>query len=141
MIFRCYYCYTEKNLADRDRLVKPDRFKSMELNEAYISLHEVEGACKDYALVLVDTLGNGASSVDDEKAQHNMKNCDFAFVLVDSLGNLTDQDIDFFGSTLFNPKGFQYQAGAYYFCHQQDRPVSLSAWFNRELQEQYRRPC
>ncbi|WP_065217876.1 MULTISPECIES: dynamin family protein [Butyricimonas] len=102
--FRCYYCYTEKDLADRDRLVKPDRFKSMELNEAYISLHEVEGACKDYALVLVDTLGNGASSVDDEKAQHNMKNCDFAFVLVDSLGNLTDQDIDFFGSTLFNPK-------------------------------------
>lgn len=102
--FRCYYCYTEKDLADRDRLVKPDRFKSMELNEAYLSLQGVDGPCKDYALVLVDTLGNGASSVDDEKAQHNMKNCDFAFVLVDSLGNLTDQDIDFFSSTLFNPK-------------------------------------
>ena len=102
--FRCYYCYTEKDLADRDRLVKPDRFKSMELNEAYLSLREADGPCKDYALVLVDTLGNGASSVDDEKAQHNMKNCDFAFVLVDSLGNLTDQDIDFFSSTLFNPK-------------------------------------
>ena len=102
--FRCYYCYTEKDLADRDRLVKPERFKSMELNEAYLSLQGTDGPCKDYALVLVDSLGNGASCVDDEKAQHNMKNCDFAFLLVDSLGNLTEQDIDFFSSTLFNPK-------------------------------------
>lgn len=102
--FRCYYCYTEKDLADRDRLVKPERFKNMELNEAYLSLHETNGPCKDYALVLVDTLGNGASTADDEKARHNMKNCDFAFVLVDSLGNITEQDINFFSSTLFNPK-------------------------------------
>lgn len=102
--FRCYYCYSEKDLSDRDRLVKPERFKNMELNEAYLSLHETEGPCKDYSLVLVDTLGNGASKVDDEKAQHNMKNCDFAFVLVDSLGNITEPDINFLGSTLFNPK-------------------------------------
>lgn len=102
--FRCKYCYTREDVADRNRLLTSKRFMGKELHEAYMCVPNAGGVMTDYALTLVDTLGHGVSKVDDEKAKQNMKNCDMAIILLDDSAKMTTADLDFFASTLFNPE-------------------------------------
>ncbi|MBQ8221002.1 MAG: dynamin family protein [Bacteroidaceae bacterium] len=102
--FRCKYCYTREDVADRNRLLSSKRFKGKELHEAYMCVPDANGIMSNYALTLVDTLGHGVSHVDDEKAKQNMKNCDMAIILLDDSAKMTTEDLDFFASTLFNPR-------------------------------------
>lgn len=100
--FRCFYCFRAEDAADPERHNKPERFKNMELNEAYMRIPEKSGLMSDYSLVLVDTLGNNATIVDDQKAQYNMRNVDFAFVLLGYDGTIDEASRNFFAGTLFN---------------------------------------
>lgn len=102
--FRCMYCYRAEDLADRKRVKKPTFLQGMDLREAYVRFETHEGLMNDLALVLVDSLGNGVSLVDDEKARQNMANCDMAFVLVPFEGVMQQGDIDFLATSLLNPK-------------------------------------
>ena len=100
--FRCFYCFRAEDAADPERRLKPERFKQMELNEAYMRIPSQEGIMNDYSLVLVDTLGNGATLADDQKAQYNMKHADFAFVLLGPYGTIDEGSRSFYATTLFN---------------------------------------
>lgn len=102
--FRRMYCYRAEDLADRKRLKKPPFLQGMDLREAYVRFEKHEGLIDDLALVLVDTLGNGVSVVDDEKARQNMGHCDMAFVLISSNGVMQQGDIDFLATSLLNPQ-------------------------------------
>ena len=100
--FRCFYCFKAEDAADPERKIKPERFKNMNLNEAYMRIPEKPGLLSDYSMVLVDTLGNNATLADDEKAQYNMRNVDFAFVLLGCDGTIDEGSRNFFAGTLFN---------------------------------------
>ena len=100
--FRCYYCFRAEDAADPDRRIKPERFKLMELNEAYMRILRHEGLMSRYSMVLVDSLGNNATIADDIKAQFNMRDVDIAFVLLNSDGTVDKASRDFYAGTLFN---------------------------------------